>query len=170
MSENTKIVRGKTFIPTNNYDLPYLKQWKSNHSLSLLCYSNFCKQKKYKIMKWLSSYPPWNFQIEHFHFIKWATVCCSNRSSGLYPLNQGHMTKLPLSVNKWFYNPPPTDTHTHYFRPRHATDPATSKLRAHVLWHVSFQFVQQEFHGNANKNLYFICNCNLQSSIVLAKS
>ena len=30
---NTKIVQGKTFIPTNNYDLSYLKQPKSNPSL-----------------------------------------------------------------------------------------------------------------------------------------
>ena len=42
-SENKKIVHGKTFIPTNNYDLTYLKQRKSNLSLSLLSYSNFCK-------------------------------------------------------------------------------------------------------------------------------
>ena len=26
VAENTKIVQGKTFIPTKNYDLPYLKQ------------------------------------------------------------------------------------------------------------------------------------------------
>ena len=32
---------------------------------------------------------------------------CFNRSSGLYLLNQGHMTLLPLSVNKWFYTHPP---------------------------------------------------------------
>ena len=66
---NTKIVLGKTVIPTNNYDLSYLKQPKSNPSLSLLVksfkhdkwkpipissllsYSNFCKQNKYEIMK-----------------------------------------------------------------------------------------------------------------------
>ena len=33
---NTKIVQGRTFVPTNNYDLSYLKQPKSNPSLSLL--------------------------------------------------------------------------------------------------------------------------------------
>ena len=46
--------------------------------------------------------------------VKWATKCCSNRSSGLNPLNQDHMTQLSLSVNKWFHI-------AHYFRPRHAT-------------------------------------------------
>ena len=69
MTENTKIVQGKTFIPRSNYDLSYLKQQKSNPSLSLLVksskynkwkpiqirsllsYSNFCKYNKYKIMK-----------------------------------------------------------------------------------------------------------------------
>ena len=32
-------------------------------------------------------------------------MCCSNRSSGVYPLNQGHMTQMPLSIKKWFYIP-----------------------------------------------------------------
>ena len=36
VAENTIIVQGKTFIPTNNYDLSYLKQPKSNPSLSFL--------------------------------------------------------------------------------------------------------------------------------------
>ena len=40
VTENAKIVQGKTFIPTNNYDLSYLKQWKSNLSLSLLVKSS----------------------------------------------------------------------------------------------------------------------------------
>ena len=46
--------------------------------------------------------------------MKRATMFCSNRSSGVYPLNQGHMTKQPLAVNKWFYPPPlpPPSTHT----------------------------------------------------------
>ena len=35
VAEDTKIGHGKTFIPTNNYDLFYLKQRKSNPSLSL---------------------------------------------------------------------------------------------------------------------------------------
>ena len=42
--------------------------------------------------------------------MKRATMFCSNRSSGVYPLNQGHMTKQPLAVNKWFYTPPSTHT------------------------------------------------------------
>ena len=37
---NTKIVQGKTFILTNNYDLFYLKQPKSNASLLLLVKSS----------------------------------------------------------------------------------------------------------------------------------
>ena len=32
-------------------------------------------------------------------------MCCSNRSSGVYPLKQGHMTQMPLSIKKWFYIP-----------------------------------------------------------------
>ena len=31
-------------------------------------------------------------------------MCCSNRSSGPYPLTQGHMTNLLLSISKWFYH------------------------------------------------------------------
>ena len=46
VAENTKTVQGKTFIPTNNYDLSYLKQWKSNPSLSLVVKS--CKYDKWK--------------------------------------------------------------------------------------------------------------------------
>ena len=45
VAENTKIVQGKTFIPTNNYDLPYLKQLQSNPSISLLA-------KSFKYDKW----------------------------------------------------------------------------------------------------------------------
>ena len=45
MAENIKIVQGKTFIPTNNYDLFYLNQRKSNPSLSLLV-------KSFKYDKW----------------------------------------------------------------------------------------------------------------------
>ena len=68
--------------------------------------------------------------------VELSPLCCSNRNSGLYPLNQGHMTKLPLSVNKWFYRPfpptpPPPHTHTHTTYTH--TLPATSKLGAHVL-------------------------------------
>ena len=33
-------------------------------------------------------------------------MCCSNKSSGPYPLTQGHMTYLLLSISKWFYNSP----------------------------------------------------------------
>ena len=40
VAEKTKIVQGKTFIPTNNYDLFYLKQLKRNPSLSLLVKSS----------------------------------------------------------------------------------------------------------------------------------
>ena len=48
-------------------------------------------------------------------------MCSWNRSSGgLYPVNQGHMTQLQLSVNKWFYNPHPPPTP--YFRPQHVTE------------------------------------------------
>ena len=60
-------------------------------------------------MKRLSSYPPHppNFRFsERKFYILWnKRKCCSNRSSGAYPLNQGHMTQLPLSVNTWFYTP-----------------------------------------------------------------
>ena len=54
-------------------------------------------------MKLLSSYsrlpqspPPPLPEIQIFRenilrLIKRATMCCSNRSSGVYPLNQGHM-------------------------------------------------------------------------------
>ena len=47
------------------------------------------------------------FRKNILHFRKRATICCSNRGSGDYPLNQGHMTQLPLSLNKWFYTPAP---------------------------------------------------------------
>ena len=55
------------------------------------------------------------FRQNILHFMKRATMFCSNRSSGVYPLNQGHMTKQPLAVNKWFYTPPPLPPppHTH---------------------------------------------------------
>ena len=43
-------------------------------------------------------------------------MCFPNRSSGVYPLKQGHMKQLPLSINKWFYpptaTPPPPPPHT----------------------------------------------------------
>ena len=132
---NTKTV----FIRTNNYDLSYLKQPKSNPSLSLLVksfkydkwkpiliseslisFKTFVNKINTKIMKWLSSYPRLSkFQKEHFTFYGTSEnlMCCSNWNSGVYPLNQGHTTLLPLSVNKWFYTPPST----HYLRPRHAT-------------------------------------------------
>ena len=42
---NTKIVQGQTFIQTNTYDMPYLKQLKNNPSLSLLV-------KSFKYDKW----------------------------------------------------------------------------------------------------------------------
>ena len=45
VAENTKIVQRKTFITINNYDLSYLKQPKSNPSLSLLL-------KSFKYDKW----------------------------------------------------------------------------------------------------------------------
>ena len=52
---------------------------------------------KYKILKLLSSYPPSHPEFQVFrknilHFMKQAKMCCSNRSSGVYALNQGHMT------------------------------------------------------------------------------
>ena len=43
---NTKIVQEKTFVPTNNYDLFYLKQPKSNPSLPFLV-------KSLKYDKWI---------------------------------------------------------------------------------------------------------------------
>ena len=62
---------------------------------------------------------------------------CSNRSSGVYPLNQGHMTKQPLAVNKWFYTPPPpppphTHTHTHTHRDTHTLH-ATAAVPEDIL-------------------------------------
>ena len=39
--------------------------------------------------------PPPEFQIFRnniLHSIKRVTMCCSNRSSGVYPFNHGHMT------------------------------------------------------------------------------
>ena len=45
VAENTKIGQEKRFIPTNSYDLSYLKQPKSNPSLSLLV-------KSFKYVKW----------------------------------------------------------------------------------------------------------------------
>ena len=45
VAENTKIVPGKTSIPINNYNLTYLKQPRSNPSLSLLV-------KSFKYDKW----------------------------------------------------------------------------------------------------------------------
>ena len=45
VAENTKIVKGKTLIPTKNHNLSYLKQPKSNPSLSLLV-------KSFKYDKW----------------------------------------------------------------------------------------------------------------------
>ena len=62
----------------------------------------------------LSPFPP------NFKFSDRAAICCSNRSSGVYPLNQGHLTWLVLSVNKQFYTLPSplrphTDTDTHTY-------------------------------------------------------
>ena len=31
------------------------------------------------------------FRKNILYFMKLATMCCTNRSSGVYPLNQGHM-------------------------------------------------------------------------------
>ena len=45
VAENTKIVHKKTFIPTNNYNLSYIKESRSNPSLSLLT-------KSFKYDKW----------------------------------------------------------------------------------------------------------------------
>ena len=45
VTENTKLVQGKTFVLTNNYDLSILKQPKSNLPLSLLI-------KSFKYDKW----------------------------------------------------------------------------------------------------------------------
>ena len=92
---NTKIVQWKTFIPTNNYD-PSSNMINQNlyRFWSGLPYSNFCKKNKYKIMERLLSYPP-EFQIFRkniFHFMKQAKMCCLNRSRGVYPVNQGHIT------------------------------------------------------------------------------
>ena len=60
-------------------------------------------------MKRLSSYPPhppnFRFSERNFYILWSKRKCCSNRSSGTYPLNQGHMTQLPLSVYTWFYTP-----------------------------------------------------------------
>ena len=39
--------------------------------------------------------------------MKRATMRCSNRSSGVYSLNQGHMTSLPVWLNNLFSPPPP---------------------------------------------------------------
>ena len=47
LAENVKTVQGKTFIPTSNCDLSYLKQPKSNPSLSLVV-----KSFKYEYDKW----------------------------------------------------------------------------------------------------------------------
>ena len=52
------------------------------------------------------------FRKNILHFMERAKTCCSNRSRGVYPLNQGHMTQLPLSVNKLFYTPPPPSSPT----------------------------------------------------------
>ena len=52
VAENTKIVQGKTFIPTNNDDLSYFKQSKSNPSLSpLVKSSKYDKWKPIQISK-----------------------------------------------------------------------------------------------------------------------
>ena len=52
---STKTVQGKAFIPTNNYELPYLKQPKSNPSLSLQVKSS--KYGKWKPILISESYP-----------------------------------------------------------------------------------------------------------------
>ena len=59
-----------------------------------------------------ASSPIPEFQI-HIHFMKRAKMCFPNRSRGVYPLKQGHMKQLPLSVNKWFYPPTPTPPPPH---------------------------------------------------------
>ena len=84
---------------TNNYDLSYLKQPKCNPSLPLLV-------KSFKYDKWqpkliseslilyklLYIKKMQNFEmIVQLHFMKLANMCCSNRSSGIYPLKEGHM-------------------------------------------------------------------------------
>ena len=57
---NTKVVQGKAFILTNNYDLSYLKQPKSNPSLSLLVKSSkYGKRKRILISQSLILFKLW---------------------------------------------------------------------------------------------------------------
>ena len=47
------------------------------------------KQKKNKTQNKTSKFQILIYNI--LHFMKRTTMCCSNRSSDVYPLNQGHM-------------------------------------------------------------------------------
>ena len=42
--------------------------------------------------------------------MKRATMCCSNRSSGVYPLNQGHIDVTATASKQVVLHPPPLTT------------------------------------------------------------
>ena len=94
VSENTKFVHGKTFIPTNNYDMSYLKQWKSNPSLWLLSYliQTFVKEKNYVMIVECLLLPLLNFKFSgRTFYILWNEAQCVVRIEAVVFT---HLTKV----------------------------------------------------------------------------